>query len=434
MSSEPMHNVEAERYILGSILKDNFLMDEVAGFTPEDFYVPVHQDIFAEMQTLSLKGSQIDPATIGDNLRRSGKITNDNEEDLAGELLQNQYMTVHLAHHAEIVKRHSIRRRLLHASQQIQREIETPSDPESLLDVSERLILAVREKGMQSETKPLQFFLHQTLQEIDDAKAGCDQGMSTGLSQLDSVITMRPGQLIVVAARPGGGKSICGMQFGVHNAIHGKGVVFYSLEMGGEELSARAISSYGKVDASYVTRRRMAFEERDETNRVINAVADLSRIPMFINEKAWNTIGGIVADARRMRRKHKIELIIVDYLQLIQSIRGKGQLRHEQLGEITQSLKQLAKELKIPVILLAQLNRESEKNAADKEPQLWHIKESGSAEQDADIVLLLWSTKEPGKENTVFIKVAKNRQGLRDVTIEAHHEKEFMKFSTPGAY
>ena len=119
---------------------------------------------------------------------------------------------------------------------------------------------------------------------------------------------------------------------------------------------------------------------------------------------------------------------------MIQSLRTKGQLRYEQLGEITQSLKQLAKELKIPVILLAQLSRESEKNAADKEPQLWHIKESGSAEQDADIVLLLWSTREPGKENTVFIKVAKNRQGLRDVTIEAHHEKEFMKFSTPGAY
>lgn len=320
------------------------------------------------------------------------------------------------------------------AAQQIQLEAESSSDADDLLEVSERLVMTVREQGRQSDTKPIQHYLHQTLQEIEDAREGCDQGASTGLLALDNLITMRPGQLVVIAARPGGGKSICGMQFGVHNAIHGRPTVFYSLEMSGEELAARAISAYGKIDASFVTRRRKEIETDNEMAKVGNAVADLSRIPMYINEKAWNTVGGIIADARRMKRKHGIELVVVDYLQLVQSVRGKGQLRYEQLGEITQSLKQLAKELKVTVILLAQLNRESEKNAGDKEPQLWHIKESGSAEQDADIVLLLWTTKEPGKENTVYIKVAKNRQGLRDVVIEVHHAKEFMKFSTPGEY
>lgn len=432
MTPEPMYNLEAERYILGSILKDNFCMDQVTGFTPEDFYQPIHQDVFAEMLNLSTKGSPIDPATVGDNLRRAGKITNEEEENKAGELLSEQYTTVHLSHYTQIVKRHSVRRRLLQTILSLQREIESPMDAEGLLDVAEQSVLAVREKGLRSETMPLQHYLHKTMQEIDDAENGCDVGLDTGLPELDKYVTMRKGQLIVIAARPGGGKSICGLQFGIHNAKYGKPVAFYSLEMSGEELAARAISSYANIDASYTTRKRKAIN--NEAEKLGDAVADLSRLPLYINEKAWNTVGSILADARRMKRKHKIELVIVDYLQLVQSIRGRNQQRYEQLGEITQSLKQLAKELQLPVILLAQLNRESEKNGGDKEPQLWHIKESGAAEQDADIALLLWSTKEPGKENTVFIKVAKNRQGMRDVIIEAEHAKSFMKFCSPGAY
>lgn len=432
MKPEPMYNLEAERYILGSILKDNFCMDQVAHFLPDDFYLPIHQDVFAEMLALSLKGTPIDSATIGENLRRAGKLASEADENAAGELLNEQYTTVHLEHYAAIVRRHSVRRRLLQTVLAIQREIESPEDAESLLDVAERSVLAVRERGLQSETKPLQHFLHQTMQAIDDADSGCDVGLDTGLPELDRYVSMRKGQLVVIAARPGGGKSICGMQFGIHAAIHGRPAVFYSLEMSGEELAARAIACYGNIDASYLTRKRKAIG--DEALKTSNAVADLSRIPMHINEKAWNTVGGIVADARRMKRKHKIELVVVDYLQLIESVRGRNQQRYEQLGEITKSLKHLAKELELPVILLAQLNRESEKGSTDKEPQLWHIKESGAAEQDADIALLLWSTKEPGKGNTVFIKVAKNRQGIRDVVIEAHHAKSFMKFCSPGAY
>jgi len=433
MQTEAMHSIPAERYILGSIFRDNRCMDDVVGVFADDFYLPVHQDVFQQMQMLSAQNVPIDPATVGDALRRSGKIATDAEEDLAGELMRDEYTTAQIAHHVKIVKRHSIRRRLKLATLAIQKEVENPSDPDELLDTAERILLAVREKGSQSETKPLQFFVHQTLDEIESIKNGSDAGLTTGIPDLDKFVTMRAGQLIVIGARPGGGKSICGMQFGVHNAANGKPVVFYSLEMSGEELSARALSSYGSIDASYVTRKRLALH--DETQKLTDTANELSTLPMFINEKAWNTVGGIIADARRMKRKHNVELVIVDYLQLVQSVRSKGQMRYEQLGEITQSLKHLAKELKVPVILLAQLSRESEKNAADKEPQLWHIKESGSAEQDADIVLLLWSTpKDPGMENVVHIKIAKNRQGLRDVILHVHHAKQFMRFSPPGAY
>lgn len=433
MQAEPMFNIPAERYILGAIFRDNECMDDVAEFLPDDFYLPIHQDIFSEMKLLASKSLPIDPATIGDSLRRAGKLVSEQEEELAGELMREDYTTVQVAYHAKIVKRHSVRRRLGLAALAIQKEIESPMDTDDMLDAAERILLAVRERGSQSETKPLQFFIHQTLDEIDKAKNDKSiSGLTTGLIDLDRYVSMRPGQLIVVAARPSGGKSICGMQFGVHNALNGKPVVFYSMEMSGEELSARAISSYGRIDASFVNRTREAIPGENEANKVCDAAADLSRIPMFINDKPWNSINSIVADARRMKRKHGIQLVIVDYLQLVQSVRSKGQLRHEQLGEITQSLKQLAKELKIPVILLAQLNRESEKNAADKEPQLWHIKESGSAEQDADVVLLLWSTvQEP---NSIKIKIAKNRHGLRDTKITVHHAKEFMRLQTPGAY
>lgn len=424
------HNIAAERYILGSIFRDNRCIEDVPSLSPDDFYLPIHHDIFAEMKVLSARNLPIDPATIGDNLRQSGKISNENEEELAGELMREEYTTAHIAYHAGIVKRHSVRRKLMLATLSIQKELESPMDTNDILDAAERILLAVRENGAQSDTKPLWFFINQTLGEIEQASKSTDEGLTTGIELLDQYISMRPGQLIVIGARPGVGKSICGMQFGVHNALKGKPVVFYSLEMSGEELSARAISSYGKIDASYVNRKRKALDE--EAMHLESAAYDLSRIPMFINEKAWNTVGNIIADARRMKRKYGIQLVVVDYLQLVQSVRSKGQMRHEQLGEITQGLKHLAKELAVPVILLAQLNRESEKNTSDKEPQLWHIKESGSAEQDADIVLLLWSKVE--NPNTVHIKVAKNRHGIRDARIEVHHAKEFMRFCQPGAY
>jgi len=429
----PMQDIEAERYVLGSILRNNSCMDEVTGLTPEDFSQAVHQEVFREMQRLSMGNHPIDPATIGDALSSKGLLETESEATFAGELMRDDYTTAKIGYHAKIVKRHSIRRRLKQAAYDILREVQNPSDPEMLLDMAEQTVMAVREKGADTETKPLQHFLFQTLDEIDAVDNGQNAGLTTGLLELDRHISMRPGQLIVVGARPGGGKSIAGLQFGIHNACHGNPVVFYSLEMSGEELSSRAISAYGSIDADYITRKRKAVD--GESDRLHSVTTEMSSLPLLINERPWNTINGIVADARRMKKRHDVKLVVVDYLQLVQSIRAKGQLRYEQLGEITQSLKHLAKELKVPVILLAQLNRDSEKNGASKEPELWHIKESGSAEQDADIVLLLWTTpKEVGEENMVHVKVAKNRQGMKDVVINVNHAKQFMRFETLGAY
>jgi len=440
--SQPMTDIKAERFVLSSILRDNRCLEDVLGLTPDtpklspdDFSNPLHQDCFSAVLSLSAANAPIDAATVSDSLRTVGKLQGDEDEDFIAELFQDEYSTVKIARHAWIVKRCSIRRKLKQVSIDIQREVECPSDPENLLDMIEQMVLGVRERGTSSETKPLQHYLQQTLSEISAVENGSIPGLSTGIAGLDKYISLRPGQLTLIGARPGVGKSISGLQFGLYAADNGNAVAIYSLEMSGEELAARAISAYAGIDADYVTRKRPELNDAGEAAATVDAVSRMYRLPVYINERPWNTIQGIVADARRLKRKHDIKLVVVDYLQLVQHIRPKGQLRYEQLGEITQSLKQLAKELKIPVILLAQLNRESEKNGPDKEPQLHHFKEGGSGEQDADIALLMWpKPDEFGLTDRVNIKVAKNRHGRSGVTIQVRHAKQFMRFVNDGVY
>lgn len=426
----PLNDLVSERYVLGSILRDNRCMDDATSLMPEDFSHPLHQDVFHEMRKLSAGRYSIDFASVADMLRSAGKLKTDDEPFL-GELKNDDFTTAKIKYHVRTVKRYALRRKGRQAAFDILRETDNPSDPDNYLDMIEEIAFSVREKGVETETQTLQHYMQRTWNEVSAMEQSGDSGLSTGLIELDKYMTLRPGQLTVIAARPGGGKSISGLQFGMNVASQGNAVVFYSLEMSGEELAARAISSFASIDANFVTRKRAGKDE--EHAQLSDAVAKMYKLPVHINDRPWNSIHGIIADARRAKRRHDVKMVVVDYLQLVTSIRAKGQLRYEQLGEITQSLKQLAKELLVPVILLAQLNRDSEKNGADKEPQLWHIKESGSAEQDADVVLLLWPTPQvSGLEDRVNIKIAKNRHGVSGKVVRVRHAKQYMRFDNDG--
>ena len=430
MTKLPPHDIEGERYILGSIFRDYRKVDEVNGLTADDFFSPAHQDIFAACMALSGRNLAVDIATVSEELKSQGRLTGAGGYAYLVELMRSDFTTLNIGYHAKIVKRYAIRRKVMYVAAEMAKEAANPTDQEAFLDHVEKMVLDIREKHADSETQHISYFTNQTLEAIDARKHAKANGISTGIPALDHQFTLCPNQLIVIGGRPGGGKSISGLQFAVHAASGGTPVVFYSLEMSGRELSDRALSLYGTIDAAYVSCKRPEFDEA-EGRRLSDTAHEVSRLPLFVNDKPWNTAQGIIADARRMKRKHNIGMIVVDYLQLVSSVRGSGQLRYEQLGEITQSFKNLAKELKLPVILLAQLNRESEKGGASKEPEIWHLKESGSTEQDADIVLLLWP--EMGSD-VVNIKIAKNRHGIKDVRVQVRHAKSFMRFESMGVY
>lgn len=430
MTQVPPHDLESERYILGSIFRDYRKVDDVSGLTADDFFAPAHQDIFAACMALSGRNLAVDIATVSEELKGQGRLTGVGGYAYLAELMRSDFTTLNIGYHAKIVKRYATRRKVMYVAAEMAKEAANPTDQDAFLDVVEKMVLDIREKHADSQTQHISYFTNQTLEAVDARKGTESNGISTGIPLLDNQFTFCRNHLIVIGARPGGGKSISGLQFAVHAASQGTPVVFYSLEMSGRELSDRALSLYGTIDAAFVSCKRPELDE-SEGRKLSDVANEVSRLPLFVNDKPWNTAQGIIADARRMKRKHNIGMVVVDYLQLVQSVRGSGQMRYEQLGEITQGFKNLAKELKLPVILLAQLNRESEKGGASKEPEIWHLKESGSTEQDADIVLLLWPEIH---SDIVNIKVAKNRHGLKDVRIQVRHAKSFMRFESVGAY
>lgn len=428
---EMPHDNQSERYIIGSVMRDNRKMDDIH-IEADDFYSASHQAAFKAMVWLHGKNLPIDPVTVADKI--VGDFERTESVDYLKELRKEDATTAKVAYHVNLVKRHAVRRKVIYAAREIIAEAEEPTDHDTFLDIVEQRILGIREKHFENETKPASFYVKQLLNSIEEREKVSVYGVPTGIPSIDDVLSFCPGHLIVIAARPGGGKSISGIQFAVHAVDNGNPVSVYSLEMSGEELVGRAVSLKGSVDSAYINLKRVAYDEA-EARKMAEAAAEVTRMKMFINDRPWNSIQKITSNIRMMHRKHGIKMVVIDYLQLIQSPKMKGEMRYQQLGEITNGLKNIAKELKIPVVLLAQLSRESEKGAS-KEPEIWHLKESGSTEQDADVVMLMW--QEPVdtgiSSDVVNIKIAKNRHGMKDVTVKVRHAKQYMRFDPMESY
>jgi replicative DNA helicase len=416
------HSLESERYVIGSIMRDNRKMDEVTSLEYDEMHLGTHQEAYKAILLLHSKNLPIDPVTVSDAmLCDSGK-----EESLSylKELRAEDYTTAKIAYHAKIIKRDAVRRKVIYAAREIIAEAEEPVNHDEFLDVVEQRILGIREKHFENETKPASYYIKQLKSSIEMRETVSVYGVTSGIPKIDEVLTFCPGHLIVIAARPGGGKSISGIQFAVHAVDNGHPTAVYSLEMQGEELVGRAVSLKGNVDSAYVNLKRTV-ADKDEADRFAEASSSVSQMKMYINDRPWNSIQKILSNIRMMHRKHGIKMVVIDYLQLIQSPKQKGEMRYQQLGEITQALKNIAKDLKIPVIVLAQLGRD-----AKEEPEIWHLKESGSTEQDADVVMLMWQEMlgENMPSDIVNIKIAKNRHGMKDVIVKVRHAKQYMRF------
>ncbi len=415
----PPHSVEAEQAVLGGLLLDNSTWDAIADrLHAEDFYRRDHQQIFAAIAELSRRNEPSDAVTLAEFLAAKG----DGEETgglayLAG-LARDTPTAANIRAYADIVRERSLLRQLIRVSGEIAAsayESEGRTAKE-LVDGAEQLVFAIAEQGRRTTSGfvPLREVLGATIDRLDMLHQSQGQltGVSTGYSDLDRMTAgLQPGDLIIVAGRPSMGKTTLALNIAENAAIAAStAVAVFSMEMSREQLSMRMISSLGRVDQSHL--RTGNFGDEDWA-RINGAIAQMKSAPIYIDDSAALTPTEVRARARRLTREQPLGLIVIDYLQLMQ-VPGTKENRATEISEISRSLKALAKELKVPVIALSQLNRSVEQRT-DKKPVMSDLRESGALEQDADLIMMIYREEvyEPDtpRKGIADIIIAKQRNG-----------------------
>lgn len=380
---EDICNLSAEKSVLGSILLYPNLFDDVTEeLVTEDFFYNQNKILFQTFKKLCEDRVAIDLITVIDSLKKDNVLEEIGGESYLGELMQSVVSVAHLKQYCKLIADASIRRRLILASNEIAEIAKNKeTDSEKTVALAEELILNLREKKSSTllTAKESVFNVYSLL---DKGKA---EGIETGFIEVDNIIGgLRPSELIIVAARPGMGKTAFVANVANYIAIEkNKNVLFVSLEMSSVELTIRLISSLSDVSLESVRRGL----NKVESGSFVESGNRLSTSKLFLDDSPRKTVAEIGSQVRRLKRKNSIDLLIVDYLGLIEPEDTK-EPRQEQVAKITRRLKLLAKEANIPVLVTAQLNRNLEQTK-DFRPRLSHLRESGAIEQDADIVILL---------------------------------------------
>ncbi len=434
----PPQNLDAERSVLGSMLRDNDVIDVVAQLiTAESFYLDAHRKIFQTILDLRDKGGQpVDLVILAEELIKRGQLEDIGRAAYLAELWDAAPTAANAEYYAKIVRDKAIIRSLIHASTEILRDAYEQNQPaEELLESAERKVLDVAQMGITGQTITLQEAIAETYRRIDDRASGKLQagGLSTGFADLNEITAgLHDGELIIIAARPSVGKTAFSLSL-VRNIIveEQEPVFFVSLEQSRIELAERLLCSQARVDSH---RLRKGMLSSDDMDRLIEAGGVLRNGKLFIDDSPVQSMLRIAANARRLKLRHGIKLIVVDYLQLIEPDNRRDP-RQEQVAQISRRLKALAKELQIPLIALAQVNRASE-DRQDHRPRLADLRESGSIEQDADTVMLLHRPDryEPGQhEGIVEVIIGKQRNGpTGEITLA--YLKQYMRYEdyAPG--
>ncbi|HEY7779356.1 MAG TPA: replicative DNA helicase [Ktedonobacterales bacterium] len=412
-------NVEAESGVLGSILIDPEAITQVADYLrPEDFYREAHRSIYQAALDLYEQHEPADLITLTDELARRGQL-----EDVGGasyvSSLANQVPTsANVDFYGHIVERTSILRRLIHAAGQIAAVAYNEPDATAALDQAEKLIFNVSQRFSRSDFDHIRDTLREYIDKLDQLHEhrGTIVGVPTGFSDLDKLTGgLQKSDLVILAARPAVGKTALALSLAHNTALrHGNSVAIFSLEMSKDQLAGRLLSMDAGVDQG---RLRTGFIDDDEWERISASVGRLSDANIYVDDTPGITLVEMRSKARRLMMDHGFSLMVVDYLQLMQGS-GTGNRGHEnrvqEVSEISRGLKSLARELNVPVLALAQLSRAVE-SRTEKKPQLSDLRESGSIEQDADIVMFIYRDEvynpETERKNIADIIVAKHRNG-----------------------
>jgi len=416
----PPQSIEAEQSVLGAILIDRDTMIEIADFLkPEDFYRQAHGRIYAVMLDLSERREPIDIVTVSEALERTGDLEAVGGRAYLGTLSNSTPTAVHAAQYARIVERKSLLRNLIGAAGKIAGiGYEDPAEIQEAIDRAESELFAVSQRRIGAGFSPLKSLLHDAYDRLDylHAHRGEISGIRTGFGDLDTLTTgLQKSDLVILAARPSVGKTSFALNIAEHAAVKDRKCVgYFSLEMSKEQLVLRLLSSVSNIDSQ---RLRTGFLEELDFARIAPAMNSLSEAPIYIDDTPTITTMELRTKARRLQAEVGVDLIIVDYLQLMQSsTTTRDANRVQEVSEISRGLKALARELKIPVIALSQLSRQPEMRES-KEPRLSDLRESGSIEQDADLVMFLWREKERGSDDqqtdgeVVKLKLSKHRNG-----------------------
>ena len=423
----------AEQGVLKAVLCYDECLDDISNIVkPAHFFQEDCRVIYEAMLELRSKGKRIDLTLLIDKLKRSKQLVSVGGMARIGELAGGQYELTFVRHYAEIVKRNAMKRKAYCAANEIARNASDETyDSNELFEQLDSLVFSLRDEFRSSSesVNTLNDILHQAIELIDRRRKGDNTGIKTGFHDLDKIFKLRPSELTIIAGRPSMGKSALAGNIAINVAqVCGGGVLFVSLEMAAVELGLRFIASSGRMKLTHMNNGTMSNDERQELLEIAGRLSEVNLIT--VDDTPGRSVWEIAAMARRMKRSEPLNLIVIDYLQLITPTNRKNP-RQEQVAEMSRSLKLLAKELEVPIICLAQVNRQVEQDK-DKRPKLSHLRESGAIEQDADNVIFV---HRPGyydeslPETAAEFVIAKQRNGSTAV-IEAAWFKEYTRFDS----
>lgn len=383
-------NVEAERSILGAILLDNTVCNQAIEFLKrDDFFLDSHRRIFDKMVALSERLSSIDLITLSDELRRAAEFEQIGGATYIASLIDGVPRTDNIEHYAKIVKKKSMLRKLISASNQIiARAFDEEDDADIIIDQAEQAIFQIAEDKVRQGFQYIGTVAQRRLEQIEQMADRPEMitGVPTGFVDFDHLTSgLQRQDLIIIAARPSMGKTALALNMAQYAARNGSVVGIFSLEMSAEQLASRLLCSEARVDAH---RLRTGFLNREEWARLGDALRRLCETKVYIDDTPGSGVLEMRAKARRLKAEHGLDLLVVDYLQLM-SGRGRIESRQQEVSQISRDLKTLAKELDIPVLALSQLSRAPETRSEHK-PQLSDLRESGAIEQDADVVCFIY--------------------------------------------
>lgn len=432
----PPQNLDAERGVLGSLLLDPVLCDEVALILrAEDFYADAHRKLYHHMITMHGEGGRLDTTLLVERLRQAGDLEAVGGTAFLAEILQAVPVAAHATYYARIVRDKSTLRSLIHASTEILRDAYDPThNPRELVGRAEEKIFAVHDEHSAEQVANMHDVLVDAFAHIDHRlKHGGATGIPTGFNDFDSLTGgLHDSELVILAARPSMGKTALATNIADHVAVESNvTTLMVSLEMARLELAQRMLCSRGRIDGHKFRAGYLSSEDRED---LVKASAELSKAPLFIDDSPSRTVTEIAATARRLKRRNQLGLVVIDYLQLIEP-ENPSDPRQEQVAKIARRLKGLARELKVPVLCLAQLNRQAEVTK-DNRPRMSHLRESGAIEQDADVVMFVhreeyYMSREEARERDLVGKaeliVAKQRNGPTD-DVKLTWRQEFTRF------
>ena len=415
----PPHSIEAEQAVLGGLMLDNSAWERVADrITEEDFYRQDHRLLFRAMNELSDQDQPFDAVTLAEWLQARGKLEQGGGLAYLATLARDTPTAANVRAYADIVRERSVLRQLIRVGGELAESAYRPEGRAvaELVDEAERAVFEIAERGDRAGKNYVRIneLMAKAVDRLDTLVHADSHvtGVATGLTRFDEMTAgLQPGDLVIVAGRPSMGKTTFAMNVAEYAAISGNlPTAIFSMEMSGEQLAMRLISSLGRIDQLKVRTGKL-----DDTDwkRVSSAISIMSKAPMFIDDTGALTPTELRARARRLKRDHNLGLLVVDYLQLMQ-VPGTRENRATEISEICRSLKSLAKELKIPVIALSQLNRSLEQRP-DKRPIMSDLRESGSIEQDADVIVFIYRDevydKDSPDKGTAEIIIGKQRNG-----------------------